>query len=88
MRRVTSLIHTLLNKICSICLNYVIINENYIYQRENTDHAYAIVRTSRQATHMVRGEDLAPEGTVLVTPAVNSSGICTADMDLFRCVIL
>ena len=54
----------------------------YIHQCENTDHVYAIVRTSPLATHMVRA------GTVLVTPTVNSSGICTADMDFFCCVIL
>ena len=73
MRRADSLIHTLLTKIWSICLNYVIINANSIInQCENTDHVHAIIRTSPRATHMVRAGDLVPAGTVLVTAAVDT----------------
>jgi len=41
-----------------------------IHQCEDTDHVYAIVRTSPRATHVVRAGDLAPAGTMLVTPAL------------------
>jgi len=50
-----------------------LIQIKYIHQCQNTDHVYAIVRTSLQVTHMVRAGDLVPAGTVLVTPALAGS---------------
>jgi len=46
-----------------------------IYQCEDTDHVCAIVRTGPGAIHVVRAGDLAPAGTMLVTPGLNSSVI-------------
>ena len=42
----------------------------YIHQCENTDHVYAIVKTSLRVTHMLRVGGLVPAGTMLVTPAL------------------
>ena len=58
-------------KICSICLRIMLsllIKIKDIYQREDTDHVYAIVKTGPLATHVVRAGDLVPAGTMLVTP--------------------
>ena len=41
-----------------------------IHQREDTDHVHAIVRTGPRATHMIHVGDLAPAGTMLVTPVL------------------
>jgi len=43
-----------------------------IHQLEDTDHVYAIVRTSPQATHVVRAGELAPAGTMLAAPDLNT----------------
>jgi len=58
-------------KVCTICLHIVlslIIKIKDIYQCEDTDHVYAVVRTGLWATHMVRTADLVPARTMLVTP--------------------
>jgi len=68
MRRATNLIHILLNKCAQfVSIMLSLIQIKYIHQCENTDHVYAIVRTSPLATHVVRAGDLVPVGTVLVT---------------------
>jgi len=46
----------------------LIIKFKDIYQCEDTDHVYAVVRTGPWATYMVRTDDLVPAGTMLVTP--------------------
>jgi len=43
-----------------------------IYQCEDTDHVYAVVRTGACATHMVRTGDLVPAGTMLVNPGLGT----------------
>ena len=45
----------------------LIIKIKDIYQCEDTDHVYAVVRTGPWATHMVHTGDLVPAGTMLVT---------------------
>jgi len=70
MRRATSAIH-FSKKICTICLHIMlslIIKIKDIYQSEDTDRVYAIVRTGPWAIHVVRMGDLVPGGTMLVTP--------------------
>ena len=63
--------HTSEIKIAKFVFNFVIIHKNKdIHPCENTDHVYAIVRTSPQATNDVRAGDLVPAGTILVTPAI------------------
>jgi len=42
-----------------------------ICQCEDTDRAYAVVRTGLLATHAVRTGDLVPAGTMLVTPGLD-----------------
>jgi len=57
-------------KSCTICLHIMlslIIKIKDIYQCEDTDHVYAVVRTGPWATHMVHTGDLVPAGTMLVT---------------------
>jgi len=49
----------------------LIIKIKYIYQCEDTDHVYAVVRTGLWATHVVRTGDLVPAGTMLVTPGLD-----------------
>jgi len=44
-----------------------------IHQWKDTDHVYAIVTSSPRATHVVRTGDLAPAGTMLVTPVLKYS---------------
>ena len=54
-------IQTFQIKICLICLHIMlplIIKIKYIYQCEDTDHVYAVVRTDLRATHVVRAGDL------------------------------
>jgi len=46
----------------------LIIKIKDIYQSEDTDRVYAIVRTGPWAIHVVRMGDLVPGGTMLVTP--------------------
>jgi len=41
-----------------------------IHQCEDTDHVYAIVRTSPRATQVIHVDDLVPAGTMLVTPGL------------------
>jgi len=52
---------------------YVIINNNIknIYQCEDIDQVYAIIRTGPWATHVVCMGDLVPTGTMLVNPGVD-----------------
>ena len=72
--------HTSEIKFAQFVFNDVFINENkYIHQYEDTDHVYAIVRTSPRATHVVCAGDLVPADNMLVTPA-----LCPA---LFHCVV-
>jgi len=47
-----------------------------IHQCEDTDYVYAVVRTGPWAIHMVRAGDLAPAGTMLVTPVVQCLKQC------------
>jgi len=61
-------------KTCTICLHIMlslIIKIKDIYQCEDTDRVYAIVRTGPWATHVVRTGDLVPAGTMLVTPGLD-----------------
>ena len=44
-----------------------------IHQCEDSDHVYAVVRTSPWATNVIRTGELAPAGTMLVTPALGQS---------------
>jgi len=73
MRRATNLIHTLLIynllNLSSIMLSINKISKD-IHLDEDTDHPYAICRTSPQATNMVCAGDLVLAGTTLVTPDV------------------
>jgi len=50
--------HTSETKFAQFVFNYV------------SDHVYAIVRTGRPGTHVVRAGDLATAGTMLVTPVI------------------
>jgi len=45
-----------------------------------TDHVYAIVRTRPRATHVVRAGDLAPAGTMLVTPVLATLVCCSLQL--------
>ena len=49
----------------------LIIKIKYIYQCEDTDRVYAVVRKGLWATHVVRTSDLVPAGTMLVTPGLD-----------------
>ena len=61
----TLLIYNLLN-LSSIMLSIDKISKD-IHLDEDTDHVYAIFRTSPRATHMVCAGDLVLAGTTLVT---------------------
>jgi len=64
-------------KLCTICLDIIsslITKIKDIYQCEDTDHVYAIVRTGPLATHMVRTGDLVTIGTTLVVPGLGLVG--------------
>ena len=55
-------------KICTICFHILlsfILKIKDIYQCEDTDHVYAVVRTGPRATQMVRTGDLVPAGIML-----------------------
>jgi len=71
MRRATSLVHSseikILLNLSLIML--LLIKINNIHLCEDTFHVAAILRTTPQATHVVRAGDLLPVGTMLVTLA-------------------
>ena len=54
----------------SIMLSLIKIKD--IHQCEDANYVCAIVITSPRATHVVRGGDLVPAGTMLVTPVLES----------------
>ena len=64
--------HTFEIKTWLICLQSLTKIKD-IHQCKDTDHVYAVVRTRPWATHVVRAGDLAPAGTMLVTPGLNKT---------------
>jgi len=60
-------------KICTICLHIMlslILKIRDIYQCEDSNNAYAVVRTSLWVTHMVHTSNMVPSGTMLVSPGL------------------
>jgi len=48
----------------------IIIKIKDIYQCEDTDYVYAVVRTGPWTAHIVRTSELVPAGTMSVTPGL------------------
>jgi len=49
----------------------LILNFKDIYQCEDNDRVYAIIKAGLSATHVVHTGDLVPAGTMLVTPGLH-----------------